>query len=301
VADQTSLDAVRSQFILSTHAIGHKSTKVIAKRISNSIVRVKKLNTDEAINLIRAQIDQIDNLESVEKSLSGISTKWRLDTLLIIQDIFGKNSDIVKAFNAINFEFVGNFEYDRGYREQELFRLDYLTYLKGLLEAKGVLESGISLLERKGIESVYDGKDTPKEASELLKIVSLIENSLRKVIRDKPTKEKEVNDALEALFIGAGFDGEFSREKEHIEYSSKNYIPDFVFKRIETIVESKFCDKPEREKEMIGEINDDIVAYQTKYPNLIFVVYDVGVIRDADKFKEGIENQKSVIIKIIKH
>lgn len=151
------------------------------------------------------------------------------------------------------------------------------------------------------MDALFEGKDTPKEASEILTIVSLIENKLRKLVRDKPTKENEINDAIENLFIGAGLDGQFTREKEHIVYSSKTYIPDFVFKKIETIVEGKFCDTSVKEKEIISEINDDIVAYKTKYPNLIFVVYDVGTIRDVDEFRDAIEKQGSIIVKVIKH
>jgi hypothetical protein len=138
--------------------------------------------------------------------------------------------------------------------------------------------------------------------SEVLKVVHLIENNLRKAIRQKPTKESEVSDALETLLIGANLEKDFFREKEHIPYSSKTYIPDFVFKRISTIVETKFCDKAGRDKEIIAEINDDIVAYKTAYSNLIFVVYDTGgVIRNADEFKDSIEKQESVVVKVIKH
>ncbi len=66
-------------------------------------------------------------------------------------------------------------------------------------------------------------------------------------------------------------------------------------------MEVKFCPYKGKEKELISEINDDILAYKTKYPNLIFVVYDIGIIRDQDQFKGSLEKQGSVIIKIIKH
>ncbi len=142
----------------------------------------------------------------------------------------------------------------------------------------------------------------PKENNiDFRQLAALIESNLRKMVRAKPTKEAEINDALECFFIGAGLDGKFSREKDHIEYSSKTYIPDFVFPEIETAVETKFCDKPEREKEMISEINDDIIAYKTKYPNVIFVIYDVGMIRNMDQFKNHIEKQPAVVVKIVKH
>jgi len=145
--------------------------------------------------------------------------------------------------------------------------------------------------------------ERPKEeqVGEIFKIISLIENSLRKVIRKKPCRESEISDALENLFIGAGLDKEFTREKESIPYSSKKYIPDFVFQDLGAVVEAKFCDKKGKDKEIIGQINDDILAYKTRYPNLIFVIYDMGIVRNVDTFKNGIENQESVIVKVIKH
>lgn len=59
--------------------------------------------------------------------------------------------------------------------------------------------------------------------------------------------------------------------------------------------------KKGREKEIIAEINDDILAYKTKYPNIIFVVYDSGFIRDVDKFKEDIEEAEGVVVNVVKH
>ena len=149
--------------------------------------------------------------------------------------------------------------------------------------------------------TIIPDKSESESAIELFKVISLIENSLRKIIRDKPTRESEINDSLENLFIGAGLDGNFSREKESIPYSNKKYIPDFVFDSIGAVVETKFVDREGKDKEIIGQINDDIVAYKSRYPNLIFVVYDMGIIRNMDMFKNSIENQESVIVKVIKH
>lgn len=164
------------------------------------------------------------------------------------------------------------------------------------------------VLERKDAEKEEEepkrtikGRDKAPE-SEIFGVMYLIENNLRKAIRQKPTKESEVNDALETLFIGAGLEKNFIREKEHIPYSSKTYVPDFVFKRIGTVVETKLCDRAGRDKEIIAEINDDIVAYKTAYRNLIFVVYDSsGIIRNVDEFRGNIEEQDSVIVRVIKH
>lgn len=140
-----------------------------------------------------------------------------------------------------------------------------------------------------------------KEAgsSDTLKIITGIQRTLRKLFRVKPTSEKEVQDKLEDLFNGQQLN--FKREQEHIPYSSKTYIPDFTFEDINGVVEVKFCNTVEREKELIAEINDDIQAYSIRYKNLIFVIYDVGgFIRDEEKFKQNIES-KSVVVEIVKH
>lgn len=258
-----------------------------------------KLDEHEAIKSIKEQIKQIPALKKFSTYYSKENTKWRLDTIYVLEDVFGKNSRILKAFKNVSFKFRGTMEYTKGNYFGTKARVDGIAYRTGLDVANGILESAIGLLQKKGIDAVYEGKDTPQEASEILKILSLIENCLRKTIRKTPRKEVEIQDKLETLFIGSGL--EFTREKERIQYSSKNYQPDFVFSKIETVVEVKFCNREGREKELIREINDYIVAFQTKYPNLIFVVYDLGMIRDEEEFKNSFEKQGSINIKIIKH
>ncbi len=79
------------------------------------------------------------------------------------------------------------------------------------------------------------------------------------------------------------------------------YIPDFIFSKIDTIVETKLCKTNDKEKAIISEINDDIVAYKTKHCNIVFVVYDIGIIRDQDLFKNSLEASENVIVSIVKH
>ena len=56
-----------------------------------------------------------------------------------------------------------------------------------------------------------------------------------------------------------------------------------------------------KKSRVIDEINADITAYSTKYERLLFVVYDLGVIRDEAEFRRDIENAgasiKVVIVK----
>ena len=93
-----------------------------------------------------------------------------------------------------------------------------------------------------------------------------------------------MQDAFETLIIGAEID--YSLETNSIEYSTKTYTPDFSFGRLDTALEMKLCNRPDREKEIIAEINDDILAYRQRYGNLIFIVYDIGHIRDVDRFSK---------------
>jgi hypothetical protein len=142
-------------------------------------------------------------------------------------------------------------------------------------------------------------EDKEEGSMDTLKIITGIQRTFRKLFRAKPTSEKDVQDKLEDLFNAQQL--KFRREQERISYSSKTYIPDFTFDDISCVVEGKFCNSEDREKELIGEINDDIQAYSTKYKNLIFVIYDAGgFIRDGEKFRQNIES-KSVVIEIVKH
>ena len=152
-------------------------------------------------------------------------------------------------------------------------------------------------LDANDIDTVYCASVEKQATGDLMKVLSLSEHKLRKVIRTKPEREKEIQDQFENLLIGA--DIEFEREGPHIDYSSKAYIPDFSFNSIDLAVEIKLC-KTE-EKTFIQQINDDILAYKTKFNNLLFIIYDLGVIRDVDTFKQSFEETENVIVHVIKH
>lgn len=109
----------------------------------------------------------------------------------------------------------------------------------------------------------------------------------------------DVQDALENLLVGA--DLPYSREADRIEYSSKTYQPDFTMSKLDLAIDVKLCARPGREKELIAEINDDIFAYGTKYGNLLFVIYDIGLIRDAERFANSFEEHENVMVRVVKH
>lgn len=56
-----------------------------------------------------------------------------------------------------------------------------------------------------------------------------------------------------------------------------------------------------KSKVIVDEINADIMAYSKQYSSLLFVVYDLGSIRDEVEFKQDLEKADSVSVIIVKH
>jgi len=124
--------------------------------------------------------------------------------------------------------------------------------------------------------------------------------NLRKSIRNRPLNEKEVQEIVEIMLISKGY--VFEREKVRINYSSKEFIPDFTFEDLDAVLEVKLCKTDKKEKDIIDEINADIPAYSSRYRNITFLVYDLGIIRDSDLFIRDIEkNNPRIKVLIIKH
>jgi hypothetical protein len=224
----------------------------------------------------------------------------------VFEEVFGRDSRSFSSFIRLSWRREGSFlvggvgDLEGAYHPQAAIdREHHKAYLEQLETARGLLLAAKDELERKGLESVYQGKDTGPEASLILKVINLAEFNLRKTIRNVPTAEKEIQDAFENLLIGA--DIPHSRETDSIEYSSKTYTPDFSVARADLAIEVKLSNRKEREKEIIAEINDDILAYSTKYGNLIFVIYDTGFIRDVERFTKHFEDREGVVVKVVKH
>lgn len=134
-------------------------------------------------------------------------------------------------------------------------------------------------------------------------ISNFIKGKLRTIIFQQPTLEKEVQNSIETLFVGKnmvkGID--YDRETGKFEFSGKEYIPDFIIPKLEVAIEVKLLKEGKRSR-IIDEINADIVAYSTHYRRLLFIVYDLGVIRDETEFVRDIENSGEAIkVLIIKH
>ena len=258
---------------------------------------MKKWQNKEALEALDNLISDIKKVKDAGRQ-SSEHTRWLANSLRILGEIFGQNSVYFKTLNHYPWCETGTMII-RDYRNPEnaINSRHNMAFFAQLREAEGLLQSAMDHLKQSDITDVYEGKNTAPEATDLITIFNLSETKLRKMIRSTPEREKEVQEKYEDLLLANSI--EYSKEFPHIEYSSKQYIPDFSFERISLAVEIKLCKGDE--KLLIAQLNDDILAYKTKFRNILFVIYDLGQIRDIEKFKSSFETNESVYIQIVKN
>lgn len=132
----------------------------------------------------------------------------------------------------------------------------------------------------------------------LADVVQVIEDKLRVALHSPPESEKQVQNEIETILNVAGI--AFAREKERIVVGPKTYQPDFTLDQFHATLEVKLCNAPTRERELVSEINDDIMGYGRKYPQAVFIVYDQGAIRDVQQFKRAFERHCHVQVVVVK-
>lgn len=132
-------------------------------------------------------------------------------------------------------------------------------------------------------------------------IENFLQSRLRAAIFSKPEKEIDVQNAIESLLLGRGLSkgADYDRESGKIEFSGKEYIPDFIIPKLSLCIEVKLL-RPGKKSRIIEEISADITAYRKAYQRQLFVVYDLGVIQNEVEFKRDIEMSEGVKVIIIK-
>jgi hypothetical protein len=122
-------------------------------------------------------------------------------------------------------------------------------------------------------------------------LIDFIQANLRKTIFTVPEKENEVQNGIEAMFVGRSMEKgtDYDRETGRVKTSGKESIPDFILPRLRLCLEVKLLKSAKELKSIVDEINADVR------------VYDLGVIRDEAEFKRDIENAQGVSVLIIKH
>jgi len=256
-----------------------------------------KWTQELALKEVEELIAEIPKLQN-QRRFSAAHTRWIIRVRTFFEEVFGQNSLFFASFVTLTWERTSSFIVDGWNPEAAVDAVHQEAYRDQLESAKGFLLAATDQIKRDDFQEIYQGKNTTPESSDIVKILNLA-TRLRKSIHKKPSEEKEVQNAFEGLVIGADVD--YSREAERIEYSSKTYVPDFTFKRLDLALEIKLCGRDGREAEIIAEISDDILAYRTRFGNIVFVVYDLGFIRDVDRFSKSLEEHFQVLVRVVKH
>jgi hypothetical protein len=135
-------------------------------------------------------------------------------------------------------------------------------------------------------------------------LIDFFQANLRRAIFVTPEREAEIQNAVETLLVGRGMakGSDYDRETGRVKTSGKESIPDFIFfPNLKLCLEVKLSKSGERSKAIVDEINADIRAYSTRYERQLYIVYDVGTIRDEAEFKSGLENAPGVSVIVVKH
>ena len=258
-----------------------------------------KITREKAINEINKLIQQIPAIIDAGR-LSTEHTRWVHNCHHILMDIFGRKSTFYLSFANLEWIKRGSFPvYIWENPEEVIEERNTEAFLQSLEMAEGIFLSAIDEINRSNdIGDVYKDKKED-DGNLLIKLLNKINNKFRTFFREEPKNEKEVQNNFENLLVATDFI--YTREKVHISYSSKTYIPDFILNDLNMAIDIKICNRERREKEIISEINDDILAYNTKYKNVMFVIYDIGQIRDVELFKSSFKAYENVILVVIKH
>lgn len=247
-------------------------------------------------NLVERLVKQIFQLNSsIQENESRIVIFTRL--VFLMKDVLTLEDILAVSFNRRNFfdirrhlHFV-HYYYERKNDEMMLHNA------KDLISDIQILKPQIY---QRFLKEESEKSKRAKRTLTINEVILEVTDKLRAIIREAPKNESEVQNAVEALFRIKDYD--FEREKVSFEYSTKSYQPDFTFKSLSLAIDVKLCNSKRDEKEIIDQINADIVGYRTKYTNLLFLVYDTGFIRDTKKFSEGIEKRNlNVHVRVIKH
>ena len=115
----------------------------------------------------------------------------------ILEEIFGEKSRYSATMRSFTWSFHGNVIVSGWDDPNYVFnKKNVIAFNQQMQQARGLLLSAIDHLESSEIEHVFEG-DKHQESVELFKIISLITTKLRKLIRETPNKEKDVQDSVQ--------------------------------------------------------------------------------------------------------
>lgn len=205
----------------------------------------------------------------------------------------------LKQYQALQNEAIKYIKFPALYNQYDTTKIINVFDLTGI-EQKEIFESVLVstrmlLAALEGIEDFVD--------DEIENLKNYISKRFRLIFKEAPKNEYEVQDKLENSFIANNMDKglDYDRETGKFKFSGKEYIPDFIIPKYELCIEVKYIKEISRKSKMIEEINADITAYKKEYKNILFVIYDIGIIRDESEIKRDIEKTEGVHAIIVKH
>jgi hypothetical protein len=159
------------------------------------------------------------------------------------------------------------------------------------------VHANLSILE------AYLSTKTALQEEKVENLRHFLEANLRKAIFDIPELERDVQNAVEQLLIGRGLIKgiDYDREVGRVKVSIKEVVPDFILPKLSLALEIKLSKTEGKSRVLVDEINADILAYGKSYRQTLFVVYDLGTIRDVLEFTRDLEAVDGVEVIVIKH
>jgi hypothetical protein len=159
------------------------------------------------------------------------------------------------------------------------------------------VHANLSILE------AYLSTKTALQEEKIENLRHFLEANLRKAVFEVPQLEREVQNAVEQLLIGRGLIKgiDYDREVGRVKVSIKEVIPDFVLPKLALALEIKLSKTEGKSRMLVDEINADVLAYGKSYRQMLFIVYDLGTIRDVLEFTRDLETADGVEVIVIKH
>ena len=137
----------------------------------------------------------------------------------------------------------------------------------------------------------------------IIELADFLQANLRRAVLQIPGREKDIQDTIELLLIGRGLEKgtDYDREVGRVKISSKETIPDFILAPLKLALEVKLLKDAPAVARVVDEINADILGYGKAYESMVFVVYDLGNIRDELEFRRDLEAATGVRVVVVKH
>ena len=246
------------------------------------------MNKEDKIKLLQTQINLVESIKQKESDSQDFK-KWKRDTEIIIEKIFGNQTRHLKDFKDINYYLICCTNLTPDYEWQKAF-------IEGMDSAKTILTS-----MKDEIIKFDNDNDTNEQncinENPLVKIKKicnrfhLIASQIKVRHENRPTIEIEdeydVQDLLHAI-LKLEFN-DIRPEEWTPSYAGKSSRVDFLLKEEKIIIEVKKARKGLAGKEVGDQLLIDIARYKT-HPDCKYLVCFIYDPKDIITNPRGLEN-----------